>query len=129
MTVPVLSSTTVSMLWVISKASADLIKIPLAAPRPVPTIMAVGVASPSAQGQEITSTEIATASANSKLYPKNSQTTAASTAMAITAGTKTPLTLSASLAIGALEDVASSTSAMILESVVFSPTAVTCILK
>ena len=52
---------------VISNASADLIKIPFAAPRPVPTMIAVGVASPRAHGQEITSTEIATESANSKL--------------------------------------------------------------
>ena len=49
--------------------------------------------------------------------------------MAITAGTKTPLTLSASLAMGALEEVASSTSRMILARVVFSPTAVASILK
>lgn len=42
-------------------------QIPFAAPRPVPTMIAVGVASPRAHGQEITSTEIATESANSKL--------------------------------------------------------------
>ena len=64
-TVPVLSSTTVSTLWAVSNASADLIKIPLAAPRPVPTIIAVGVARPRAQGQEITSTEMAMERENS----------------------------------------------------------------
>ena len=42
--------------------------------------------------------------------------------MAITTGTNTPATLSASLAIGALELVASSTRRMIWESAVSSPT-------
>lgn len=37
---------------------ADLIKIPFSAPFPVPTMMAVGVARPKAQGQEMTSTEM-----------------------------------------------------------------------
>ena len=42
--VPVLSSTTVSMLWAVSNASADFIKMPFVAPLPVPTMIAVGVA-------------------------------------------------------------------------------------
>ena len=63
--VPVLSRTTVSMLWAVSRASADLIRMPFVAPLPVPTIIAVGVASPSAQGQEITRMEIPIESANS----------------------------------------------------------------
>ena len=58
-TVPVLSSTTVFTVCAVSSASADLIRMPFSAPLPVPTMMAVGVASPSAQGQEITSTAIA----------------------------------------------------------------------
>jgi len=36
-----------------------LINIPILAPTPVPTITAVGVAKPRAQGQEITTTEMA----------------------------------------------------------------------
>ena len=54
--VPVLSNTMVSILWVISKCSPDFIKIPCSAAFPVPTIIAVGVASPRAHGQAITST-------------------------------------------------------------------------
>ena len=57
--VPVLSKTTVFTPRAVSSASADFTKMPLAAPRPVPTMMAVGVARPNAQGHEITSTEMA----------------------------------------------------------------------
>ena len=42
--------------------------------------------------------------------------------MAMTAGTKMPLTLSASLAMGALEEAASSISVMIWDKVVSRPT-------
>ena len=63
--VPVLSKTIVSIFPAISKISADLIKIPCFAPIPVPTIMAVGVANPSAQGHEITKTDIPIEMANS----------------------------------------------------------------
>ncbi len=41
------------------KASPPLIRIPFSAPFPVPTIIAAGVASPTAQGQDITRTVIA----------------------------------------------------------------------
>ena len=54
--VPVLSSTTVSTLRAISRLSASLINIPISAPLPIPTIMAVGVASPKAHGQATTNT-------------------------------------------------------------------------
>ena len=120
--VPVLSSTTVCTVCAVSSASADLINTPYSAPLPVPTIIATGVANPSAHGQEITSTEIAVDSANSPVCPKISQTIAETAAMLITTGTNTPLILSASLAIGALELAACSTSAMIWESVVSLPT-------
>ena len=43
-------------LWAFSSGSAPLIRIPLTAPTPVPTITAVGVASPREQGQAIAST-------------------------------------------------------------------------
>ena len=80
------------MLWAVSRASADLIRIPLLAPLPVPTIIAVGVARPSAQGQEMTRTEMLIDRANSKPYPNSSQTMTAISAMLITNGTNTPLT-------------------------------------
>ncbi len=57
--VPVLSKTIVSSLCALSRASPPLIRIPFSAPLPVPTIMAAGVASPTAHGHEITRTVIA----------------------------------------------------------------------
>ena len=63
--VPVLSITTVSTERNVSNASPDLTSIPFSAPLPVPTIIATGVASPSAHGQEMTSTDIPLAIANS----------------------------------------------------------------
>ena len=120
--VPVLSSTTVSILWAVSSASADLMRMPFRAPVPVPTIMAVGVARPRAQGQEMTSTEMTMLRAKGILSPAISQIIPASSAMPITAGTKMPLILSASRAIGALEEAASSISRMIWARVVSSPT-------
>ena len=127
--VPVLSSTTVFRLWAVSSASADLIRIPLVAPRPVPTMIAVGVASPRAHGQDTTSTAIPIDRANSRPYPASSQTTVETIAIVITIGTKTPLTLSASFAIGAFELVASSTRRTIWASAVSFPTLVALILK
>ena len=62
---PVLSKTMVVREWIFSRTSADLIKIPNDAARPVPTITAVGVASPRAQGQAITRVEIPKSKANS----------------------------------------------------------------
>ena len=111
--VPVLSMTTTFTLWAVSRASADLMRMPLDAPRPVPTMMAVGVASPKAQGQETTSTDTAMVMANSKVAPQISHPTIASRAIPMTIGTKIPAILSANLAIGALELVASSTSRII----------------
>ena len=61
--VPVLSKTTVLILWAVSRASALRIKMPCIAPRPMPTITAVGVASPRAHGQAITSTATVISSA------------------------------------------------------------------
>ena len=62
--VPVLSRMTVSMRYTASSASPPLIRMPRWAPRPVPTMMAVGVAKPSAQGQAIISTATKFTSAN-----------------------------------------------------------------
>ena len=119
---PVLSSTTVSTRCRFSSASAFLNSTPILAPRPVPTMMATGVASPSAQGQEITSTEMARFSENSSPYPAIIQTMNVTAAMLMTTGTNTPAILSASRAMGALEPPASSTMRMTCARVVSSPT-------
>ena len=57
--VPVLSTTKVSTFSRISKASAFLINTPSVAPRPTPTMIDIGVASPKAQGQAMMSTATA----------------------------------------------------------------------
>ena len=54
--VPVLSTTRVSTFSMRSSASAFLISTPAWAPRPTPTMIDIGVASPSAQGQAMIST-------------------------------------------------------------------------
>ena len=54
--VPVLSTTSVSTFSMRSSASAFLISTPACAPRPTPTMIDIGVASPSAQGQAMIST-------------------------------------------------------------------------
>ena len=64
-TVPVLSSTTVSTRRVDSRTSGPLIRMPSWAPRPVPTSSAVGVARPRAHGQAMIST--ATAAVNGRV--------------------------------------------------------------
>ena len=86
--------------------------------------MAVGVARPMAQGQAMTSTLVNTLSTKDTSCPAISQTMAASTAIAITMGTKTPATLSAILEMGAFLPWASSTILIIFESVVSAPTRV-----
>ena len=96
--------------------------MPYSAAFPVPTMMATGVARPSAQGQEITRTDTAQFSANSKFCPAIIQAAPASSAIPITTGTNTPLILSASRAMGAFDVPASSTRRMICASVVSSPT-------
>ena len=98
--------------------------MPFFAPSPLPTMMATGVARPSAHGQLITSTEMPRASAKPTPRPNRSHTTVVTAAMAITVGTNTPDTLSAILAIGALVAAASETIWMICDSVVSSPTRV-----
>ncbi len=61
--VPVLSTTIVSTFSKRSSASAFLMSTPACAPRPTPTMIDIGVASPSAQGQAMISTETAAMSA------------------------------------------------------------------
>ena len=120
--VPVLSSTTVFTSWAVCSASAVFAKMPARAPRPVPTIMAHGVARPSAHGQLITSTETAWVSEVDTSPDASIHTTKVTSAMPITAGTKIPLILSASFSMGALVEVASSTIRIMPASAVSSPT-------
>src|SRR3989344_2428667 len=89
--VPVLSKIVTLTLLAISSVSAFLIKIPCSAPLPVPTIIAVGVASPKAQGQAIISTAIMLVNAKLKAAvagPKTYQRTKVATASIRTTGTK-----------------------------------------
>mmetsp|Transcript_20045 Transcript_20045/g.58585 ORF Transcript_20045/g.58585 Transcript_20045/m.58585 type:complete len:272 (-) Transcript_20045:1253-2068(-) len=57
--VPVLSKTRMETWWATSRASPPLMRMPFSAPTPVPTMTAVGVARPKAQGQATTTTEMA----------------------------------------------------------------------
>ena len=107
--VPVLSRAMIFTLPACSRDSAVLKSIPFLAPLPFPTIMATGVASPSAHGQLITSTEIALAREYENCLLTIIHTTNVTAAIIITAGTNTPDTLSAIFAIGALVAAASLT--------------------
>ena len=107
--VPVLSSATICVFPVFSRETAVLNIVPCFAPIPFPTMIATGVARPSAHGQLITRTEIPLARAKPTLSPANNQITIVASAMQITAGTKIPETLSATLAIGAFVAAASLT--------------------
>ena len=78
--VPVLSITTVSIRAEVSSAVAFLNRIPRLAPSPVPTMIAVGVARPSASGQVMTTTVIANSSASVDRLPASSHTAKVSAA-------------------------------------------------
>ncbi len=82
---------------IVSNASALRTRTPACAPRPVPTMIAMGVARPSAQGQAIISTATAFTIATAKRGsgPRSIQMAKVITATAITAGTNTAETLSA----------------------------------
>ena len=84
--VPVLSTTSVSTLSMRSRASAFLISTPACAPRPTPTMIDIGVARPSAQGQAMISTLTAATRPNAMRGsgPKYDQTPKAISATAIT---------------------------------------------
>ena len=120
--VPVLSSATICTFPVSSRDTAVLNRMPFRAPTPLPTIIATGVASPNAQGQLMTSTEMPRARAKAVPCPSSSHTSVVTTAMEITMGTNTPDTRSAILAMGALVAAASLTMRMIWDRVVSSPT-------
>ena len=85
--------------------------MPLSAALPVATVMATGVASPSAQGQEITNTAMPMDRQNRTLSPPTKyQSSAEANAMPMTTGTNTALMRSARREMGALEEAASSMS-------------------
>ncbi len=123
-TVPVLSSTIVSIRCVDSSTSGPLIRMPSCAPRPVPTSSAVGVARPSAHGQAMISTATAAVNAAAAGAPAPSQNPSVARESVITTGTNTADTRSASRCTGALPLCARSTSAAICASCVSAPTRV-----
>ncbi len=131
--VPVLSNTTMRTSFMVWIASPLRMRTPFSAPMPLPTIRAVGVASPSAQGHAITSTAIMAARASvtapsvgsthgstrlaARRTARNgpgmtSHMVSVKPAMTSTVGTKIPVTLSANSWMGTLVPWASSTSLM-----------------
>ena len=122
--VPVLSTTSVSTFSISSSASASLMSTPSLAPRPTPTMIDTGVARPSAHGHAMMSTDTATSSAfaNAGAGPTSAQPAKAANAIAMTASTNQPDTWSASFWIGARERPASATSWTMRASSVSAPT-------
>ena len=122
--VPVLSTTMVSTFSSRSSAAASLISTPACAPRPTPTMIDIGVARPSAQGQAMIRTETAATSAKGKAGagPNTSQATKARIATAITIGTNQEATLSARPWIGARLRCACATICTMRDSMVSAPT-------
>ena len=98
--------------------------MPSWAPRPVPTMIAVGVASPRAHGQAMMSTATAAVNAADVDSPAPSQKPSVATDRAMTIGTNTAEMRSASRCTGALPFWASSTRRAIWASFVSEPTLV-----
>ena len=124
--VPVLSRTTVSIRPAASSASPPRTRIPASAPRPVPTMIAVGVASPIAHGHAMITTPMNAVSARVSRGsgPSAYQATNVSAARTRTAGTNTSLMRSARCWIGALDPWARWTSSTIRARAVSRPTRV-----
>ena len=122
--VPVLSSTTTSTRTAVSRLSASFIRMPFSAPLPIPSMMAVGVASPRAQGQAMMSTVTSASRPCENPFSGSSSTHAANEtrAMPMITGTKIPAMRSTSFCTGALLPCASCTSRMICASRVSLPT-------
>ena len=130
--VPVLSRTMVSTFSNASRDSAFFTRTPSRAPRPTPTMMDIGVAKPSAQGQAMMRTATAPASARAAAcsgaaarqgsVPSHNQSARVKTAAPITAGTNQPDTASASRCTGARLRWAAATISMICASNVSLPT-------
>ena len=123
--VPVLSKITTLSFVASSSADAFLNRMPRLAPSPVPTMTAIGVASPSASGQAITKTVIVRVTANSNVSPiHQNQTANVPRPMTIAIRTSHCDARSASNCAGALEFCASCTSFTICASAVSAPTLV-----
>ena len=123
--VPVLSMTIVETDVNRSRLPAFRIRIPWVAATPTPTVIAVGVASPSAHGQAIMRTAMKlTSECVNVASATNNQPANVRRASAMTEGTKTDAILSARFWIGAFDPWASSTSFTICARTVCSPTAV-----
>ena len=123
-TVPVLSSSIVSIERVCSRISAFLMRMPSCEARPDPTRIAVGVARPSAHGHATTRTATAAVNAACTPPPASSQPPSVSRETTMTIGTNTPEIWSASRWTGALPAWASATMRPICASVVSEPTRV-----
>ena len=106
--VPVLSSTTVSIADARCRASPLFTRTPSAAPRPIPTTSAVGVARPIAHGHAmtVTVTNATTAWSSRGSGPASAHTAADTSAATSTSGTKIALMRSASSCTGARVDCA-----------------------
>ncbi len=96
--------------------------MPSWAPRPVPTISAVGVASPIAHGQAMISTATAAVKAVAAEAPASSQPARVASESTSTTGTKIAEMRSASRCTGAFPACARSTSRAIWASAVSAPT-------
>ena len=121
--VPVLSITSVSSIAACSSAAASRNSRPCRAARPVATRIAVGVASPSAQGQAITRTAMAWTRPAAGC-PSHAQTAAVAMARPTTTGTNIAEILSARRWIGGLAACAARTRRTMLASTVSRPVAV-----
>ena len=119
--VPVLSSTTVSICPACSIAAAFLNHTPCRTATPMPAMMAAGVAKPSAQGQATTSTATACTRALVALPVNSHVAIKVSAAMDKTVGTNTAAALSASRAMGALLPCASASAFIMSPSSVLLP--------
>ena len=115
--VPVLSNTIEFVFCAFSSISLFLIKIPFEAHRPSLTTIAKGVASPRLQGHATTSIVTNVVKDSDKFFVIIKYAINETIAIAITAGTNIPETLSAILAIGAFVLLASTTSLTISETV------------
>ena len=122
--VPVLSKATSVTRADCSIASPLRNRIPDSAPRPLPTMTAVGVASPRAQGQAMIRTATAACNAVATSAPDSSQPTRRGRPPSTTTGTNTAETRSARCWTGALEFCASSTALTIPASGGAGPIAV-----
>ena len=123
--VPVLSTTTIETCSRSSSASALRNRTPTSAARPAPTMIDIGVASPSAHGQAMISTATAFTSAWARRGsgPNDAHTKKVATATSMTTGTNHADTLSARRWIGARDRCASLTIRTICASSVSRPDA------